>query len=218
MAQFKVSHLDDIEVFDGRASGFRPVRHHFGITTFGINAAIATAAGDTVVPEHAEDDPDSSEELYMVTAGEATFELNGETRDAPAGTLVYVEPGVKRSAVAKTPGTTVLAIGSAPPGTAYEVSGWELFAPLMALFEVGDYETAADRALELVENYPESELLLYNAACAESMCGRTDAALEHLQRAFGLKPSLVEVAANDSDLDAVRELPAYTQLVDNVST
>lgn len=218
MAEYKLSHLDEIEEFGGRASGFRAVRHHFGITTFGINASRATAAGDTVVPEHSEDEPDSSEELYIVTAGEATFELDGETRDAPAGTFVHVQPGVKRSAVAKTPDTTVLAIGTAPPGKAYEVSGWELFSPLMALFEAGEYDTAADRALELIQTYPESELLLYNTACAESMCGRTDAALEHLQRAFELKPSLVEVAGNDSDLDRVRQMAAYTELVDNVST
>jgi quercetin dioxygenase-like cupin family protein len=218
MAEYKLARLEEIEAFEGRASGFRPVRHHFGITTFGINASTATAAGDTVVPEHAEDEPGSSEELYVVTSGEATFELDGETRSAPAGTFVYVEAGVKRSAVARVPGTTVLAIGAAAPGEAYEVQGWEVFAPLMALFQAGDYEAAADRAQALIEQYPDSGVLFYNTACAESMSGRIDAALEHLARALALRPSLAELARTDTDLDPVRDQPGFTELVDAVST
>jgi quercetin dioxygenase-like cupin family protein len=218
MAEYKLAQLDELEVLDGRANGFRPVRHHFGITTFGINATRADTAGDVVVPEHSEDDADSSEELYVVTSGEATFELDGEERSAPAGTFVYVEPGVKRSAIAKTPGTTVLAIGSAPPGEAYKVSNWELFAPLLKLFEAGDYAAAADQAQALLEFNPESGELFYNTACAESMSGRIDDALAHLRRAVELRPSLIDLARDDSDLDPLREQPAFKELVDNVST
>jgi quercetin dioxygenase-like cupin family protein len=218
MAEYKLARLEEIEEFEGRASGFRPIRHHFGITTFGVNAATATAAGDTVVPEHAEDEPGSSEELYIVTSGEATFELDGETRTAPAGTFVYVEPGVKRSAVARAPGTTVLAIGAAAPGEAYQVDGWEVFTPLLALFQAGEYEAAAGRAQALIQQYPDSGVLFYNTACAESMSGRIDAAFEHLARALALRPSLVELARTDTDLDALRDQPAFAQLVDGVST
>jgi hypothetical protein len=218
MAEYKLAHLDEIEELEGRTK-FRPIRHHFGISTFGINANTAAAAGDPVVPEHAEDEPGSSEELYIVTAGDATFELDGETRDAPAGTFVYVEPGVKRSAVARTPGTTVLAIGGAAPGEAYKVSGWELFSPMMRLFQAGDYEAAADQANALLDmqEQPAGELY-YNTACAEGLCGRTDAALAHLKRALELMPSLAELARTDSDLDPLRAEPGFSQLVDDVST
>ena len=44
MAQYAVAHLDDIdELEDGRCP-FRPVRHHFGITAFGVTAWSARAA------------------------------------------------------------------------------------------------------------------------------------------------------------------------------
>ena len=42
----------------------------------------------------------------------------------PAGSLVYVRSGVKRTAFAEKPGTTILVVGG-EPGKAYEVNGWE---------------------------------------------------------------------------------------------
>ena len=59
------------------------------------------------------------EELYLVHQGRATFELDGERVDAPAGTLVFARPGVKRTAFAEEPETTLLALGGTP-GKAYE--------------------------------------------------------------------------------------------------
>src|SRR5581483_5839064 len=98
MADFAVARLDEIdEVDDGRCP-FRPVRHHFGITTFGILAVTARAAGDRIINEHSEDEPDSSEELYFVATGNARFELGGQVHDAPAGTFVHVPPGTTRTA------------------------------------------------------------------------------------------------------------------------
>jgi hypothetical protein len=54
------------------------------------------------------------EEVYVVLRGRATFTLDGEALDAPAGTFVRVEPGVHRHAVAAEPGTAVLALGGRP--------------------------------------------------------------------------------------------------------
>ena len=109
MAGFSIARLDEIdEVDDGRCP-FRAVRHHFGITTFGVNAMIARNAGDRLINEHEEAEPESGEELYVVISGHARFELDGEAHDAPAGTLVHVSPGVKRTAFAEEAGTTVLA-------------------------------------------------------------------------------------------------------------
>src|SRR5579884_2258803 len=99
MDRYAVTHVDEIgELDDGRAP-MRAVRHHFGITSFGVNAWTAAEAGAQIINEHDESEPDSDEELYLVLRGRASFELDGERCEAPAGTFVFVRPGVRRSAV-----------------------------------------------------------------------------------------------------------------------
>src|SRR6266568_7474284 len=84
VADYAVAPLDDIdEISDGRCPS-RPVRAHFGITSFGVNAWTAREAGDRIINEHDEDEPDGNEELYLVLRGRATFELDGERADTPA--------------------------------------------------------------------------------------------------------------------------------------
>ena len=212
MAQYTVARLDEIDEIDDGRCPFRPVRHHFGITTFGINAMTARSEGDRLITEHSEE-PDSGEELYIVVSGHAWFELDGESRDAPAGTLVHVPAGIKRTAFAREAGTTVLAVGGGPPGKPYEPNGWELFAPLLPLFEAGDYEQGADRAQALIANDPPYGAVYYNTACFESRAGRTDAALAHLRRAVELSPSLAELARADDDLAALRKQGAFAEIV-----
>ena len=213
MAEFAVAQLEEIqEVDDGRGS-FRPVRHHFGIQTFGVTASTARTDGERLVNEHDEAEPDSSEELYVVMSGHATFELDGESRDAPAGTFLHVLPGVKRTAFAREAGTTVLAIGAAPVGKPYEPNGWELFAPLFPLFASGDYVEGADRAQALIADDPPYGAVYYNTACFESRAGRTDAALAHLRRAIELSPALAEPARDDDDLAALREHAGFAEIV-----
>ncbi len=105
---------------------WKPVRHHFGVRSFGVNANVA-GAGDVLVEEHTEIEGSGTrhEELYVVVSGRATFTVADEEIDAPAGTLVFVpDPGTVRSARALEDGTAVLAIGG-EPGAAYSVSPWE---------------------------------------------------------------------------------------------
>src|ERR687886_148644 len=159
MSQYAVAHLDEIdEISDGRCP-WRPVRFHFGITSFGVNAWTGRAAGDRIINEH--DEAGEDEELYVVQSGRATFELDGKRVDAPAGTFVYARPGVKRTAYAEEPETTILAIGGAP-GQAYEPDGWEIWAPFNRLYLEGRYAEAADGAREAVKAHPEYPGLLYN--------------------------------------------------------
>jgi hypothetical protein len=99
------------EVSDGRCP-FRHVRHHVGITSFGVNAWTARDAGGRIINEHDESEPDSGGEMYLVVSGRAVFELDGERVPAPAGTFVFAPPGVKRTAFAEEPETTV--IGARP--------------------------------------------------------------------------------------------------------
>jgi len=213
MSGYAVAHLDEIDELDDGRQPWRPVRHHFGISSFGITAWTGREAGDRILNEHDEADAtDRSEELYLVTQGRAVFELDGERRDAPAGTFVYVQPEVRRTAFAEEPGTTIVAIGGVP-GKAYEVSGWELWAPFRPLYEAGDYAGVADRAHELTESGPRYAVPLYNLACCESLAGRTDDALEHLRQAIELMDGMREYAKSDTDLDAIRNEPAFEQLV-----
>ncbi|HWH65774.1 MAG TPA: hypothetical protein VNS99_06715, partial [Gaiellales bacterium] len=109
MSDYTVARIDEIdELSDGRCP-FRPVRMHFGIMSFGVNTWTGKSAGDRIINEH--DEADEHEELYLVQQGRATFELDGERVDAPAGTMVFARPGVKRTAFAEDAGTTIVAIG-----------------------------------------------------------------------------------------------------------
>ena len=107
---------------------WKPVRHHFGLSAFGINAWVATEGGQVLIEEHDElDEPGTAghEEIYLITTGRATFTVDGATVDAPAGTFVAVrDPALKRSAIAEEAGTTVVAVGASPDET-FSVSPWE---------------------------------------------------------------------------------------------
>jgi len=211
MSAYTVAQLDDIEeMTDGRCP-FRPVRHHMGITAFGVNSWTGASAGDRIINEHDESD-ENHEELYLVHQGRATFELDGDRVDAPAGTLVFAPGGVKRTAFAEEPGTTVIAFGGTP-GKAYEPFGWEVWAPIRPLYEAGENAEAAVRLREAVEAYPEYPLLAYNLACCESLTGQTEDALTHLRQAIEGRKEFRDYAADDSDLDAIRDEPAFKELV-----
>lgn len=130
MSAVKAVHLSEIPPYaepEPGASAWLPVRHHLGINAFGVNAWAAAKTGDRVIESHVEETEGGSphEELYFVVSGHATFSVDGEDVDAPAGTFVFVaNPMASRGAVAREDGTTVLAVGAAR-GIAYEISPWE---------------------------------------------------------------------------------------------
>jgi len=159
-----------------------------------------------------EDDSDEQEELYFVIAGHATFELDGASLDAPAGTFVRVNPGVRRTAFAREAETTVLALG-ATPGKAYAASGWEVWGPLAPLYNAGRYEEAAQRGRALLEGDPPYSELYYNVACCEARAGQTAEAIAHLRRAIELYEPLRAYAREDSDLAAIRDEPVFQELI-----
>ena len=210
MNEYAVARLEEIdEISDGREP-WRPVRQHFGIRAFGVNTWTGRETGDRIINEH--DEEGDAEELYLVHTGRARFELAGETVDAPAGTLVFVPPGTRRTAFAEEPGTTLLAVG-AKPGEVYEPDGWELWAEIGPLYQAGDYRQAADRARPLAEAHPEYPLLAYNLACVESLAGRKEDALEHLRLAAEGSERFRRYAAGDSDFDAIRDDPRFKEVV-----
>ena len=210
MSDYAFARLQDIdETSDGREP-WRPVRHHFGITSFGINAWTGREAGDRIINEHDEEGED--EELYFVHSGRARFELDGESLQAPAGSFVFARPGVMRTAFAEEPGTTLLVVGGTP-GQVYTPTGWELWAPVSVLYREGRYDEAADRGQELAAAHPEYPALLYNVASCESLAGRKADAIEHLRLAIEASERTRAYLAEDPDLDPLREEPGFRALL-----
>jgi tetratricopeptide (TPR) repeat protein len=190
--------------------GVRPVRLHFGINSFGINAYSARA-GERVIEEHDElgHGAGRHEELYFVATGHAAFELGGEEVDAPAGTVVFVrDPAVRRGAVAKEADTTVLVVGGVP-GRAFEPSPWEAWLAAKPLLDAGQPDRGAAVFLEALERHPGNSNVLYNLACFESLAGRADDALAHLTEAIELDPRIREWARTDEDFAAIRDDPRF---------
>ena len=193
-----------------------PIRQQLDIESFGVNAFRVADAGAQLVNEHDEVGPgaDGHEELYVIVSGSATFTVAGEEIDAPAGTAVFVrDPEAKRSAVAKDAGTTIVCVGGRrreawrpSPG---EATGLEFFP----LYNAKDYEGALAVGRELVSEYPESGLPLYNVACVEALSGDTDSAIAHLREAIDLAPRLVENAKTDEDFASITDDPRFQALV-----
>jgi len=199
---FETAQIDDLE----RPDGWSPVRLHFGVQAFGINAWTGREADATVIPEH-DEEPTGHEELYLVTSGHASFTVGGEEIDAPAGTIVFVrDPDAKRGAVAG------LSVG-AKPGVAYRPRSWEVNRDVISLLDSRKNAEAKQVLLDALERYDDRGNLLYNLACAEAQLGETDAALEHLRAALGESPSLAKYAREDTDLGPIRDDPRFAEIV-----
>ena len=211
MVTYATAHLDEIDELADHDVRYRPVRHHFGITSFGVTAWTAGAAGDPVVAPY-DEGSDAAEELFLVVTGRARFDLDGQVVDAGPGMLVHCGPGASRSAVATEPGTTILAIDGSP-GKAYTATGWELWAPLVTLYDSGQHAELIPRLSELVAQHPEYPMLAYNLACSESLDGRPGDTVGHLHQAIAAAEKYQGEALVDSDFDPIREEPAFQSLM-----
>jgi hypothetical protein len=149
--KLQVARLDDIE----RRGRSIPVREHLGIHAFGVNAYTPGDDG-TLISEH-DESGSGQEELYVVLDGNATFEIDGETVDAPAGTLVFVPPNVQRKATGEG---TVLALG-ATPGEAYQAidwgEAWPLHSESMTAYREQRYADALDAVRRGLERFRTSQ-------------------------------------------------------------
>jgi mannose-6-phosphate isomerase-like protein (cupin superfamily) len=101
---------------------WKSIRHHFGITAFGING-VSKDAGNVLIPEHDENES-GQQEVFIVLEGEALATFDGEQVKVGAGQIAAVEPTTKRKFEAAASPTTLVVIG-APVGRAYEVGPWE---------------------------------------------------------------------------------------------
>lgn len=201
-----LSELDSILVTDTLV--WRPVRRRLGVGAFGINAYTATNAGDELVEDHTEGS-NGHEEVYFVVSGHAEFTVADETVDAPAGTFVFLrDPDVRRHAIAREPGSTVLAIGG-PRGKPFEPSAWEEWFVAIPHARAGDYGKARDVLRAVTAEHGEHPGFLYNLACYESLAGDHDEAVAHLTRAAKLDARYGEYAKTDADFDAIRDRPDF---------
>jgi mannose-6-phosphate isomerase-like protein (cupin superfamily) len=213
--RFQVSSLAEMEIPTADALRWATVRRHLGVEAFGLNAWTASGAGQEVINEHDEasgNNARSHQELYVVLKGRATFTVDGEEIDAPPGTFVFVrDPKAKRKAVSTEPETTVLAIG-AKPGEAFTSPTWERSAPALGFFATKEYEKAYAVLAEAHQEHPDDALVLYNLACAESLLGRRDDAIGHLEQSVA-EERFRELAKSDTDFDPIRDDPRFVSLV-----
>jgi thioredoxin-like negative regulator of GroEL len=68
-------------------------------------------------------------------------------------------------------------------------------------------------ARDVVEANPQYPALLYNLACCESLAGRREDAVQHLRSAIERSDQLRRLAAEDTDIAAIRDDPAIKELL-----
>jgi tetratricopeptide (TPR) repeat protein len=187
------------------------VRRILDITAFGVSAFSAPSGG-VVISEHDETllGEAGQEELYIVVNGAATFEIDGESVEAPTGALVNVQPTAKRKATATEDGTTILVVGGTP-GKPYEPAPQEA-ADAFAAYNTGDYEEALAKQLVVVEKQPENPIAHFNAGCFAARAGHADEAIEHLRQAVEINERIKELMATDEDMDSIREDQRFVEL------
>jgi quercetin dioxygenase-like cupin family protein len=204
--KWHVAHVNDIE----RRGRDIPVREKLGIQAFGVNA-FTPAEDGTLISEH-DEAGSGQEELYIVVDGRATFEVDGETVDAPPGTLVFVAPEARRKA---TGDGTVLAVGAAP-GEAYQGvdwgDAWPFHQQSMTAYSEQRYGDALEAVRAALERIPDHAGLHYNYACFATLAGETgDETFAHLRRSVELLPRFRDDARRDDDFAAVRDDPRFEQ-------
>jgi hypothetical protein len=207
---YEILSLGDVETAPHRGSNLIPVRYLLGYRAAGVNGWRAIA-GAQLIPPHEEDS--GNEELYVVVAGRATFTVGEEERDAPAGTLVFVPPGMHRTAVAEEDGTILFVVG-ATIGEPFDGGGWDTFAVADGLRRAGRMDESRAIMRKGMEDSPNAWELPYNAACLEALAGNADEAFPLLHRAIELTGGEIRpYLEGDTDLDSLRDDPRFQELL-----
>lgn len=183
---------------------WHPVRRALAATGFGVGAYSAAHAGDVLVGLHDETGLGSNhhEELYVVLAGRAVFELDGRELELGPEELLLVEPETRRGARAVLDGTTVLVIGGAP-GTVEPAPYEHWYVALTA----DDPRRSAEIATEGLAQFPDHGQLNYQLASFRALAGEPGLAARHLRRAVASDARAWKWLEDDADLDALRSVP-----------
>jgi len=81
------------------------------------------------------------------------------------------------------------------------------------LYNAKKYREAAAVFAEILKEAPNDANAHYNYACMLALVGEKRQALRHLEHALELDPSLARIAERDNDLDTLRNLPEFKQLL-----
>ena len=187
------------------------MREHLGIHAFGINAFTPGEDG-TLINEH-DEAGSGQEELYIVLDGNATFEIDGEAVDAPAGNVrvrraggaAEGDRGRNRPRRRRArPARCTRASTGVTPGRFHSES--------MKAYGEQRYADALEAVRGALERMPDHAGLHYNYACFATLAGDTgDETFDHLRRAVELLPRFRDDARRDDDFAAVRDDPRFEQ-------
>jgi hypothetical protein len=205
---WKALELDELESRPWPATelAWHPLREALGTRIIGMSAFTAERAGQEVVERHRESDGGRGhEEVYVVLRGRASFQLDGEELDAPAGTFLLVsDPSLERRAVAAEPGTAVLALGG-PPTFQPSASEWvERARPHLR----SDPARARRILDELRAARPDSVGIRIGEALFAVAQGNLAVARDELAALLEEDPSLRVALAQDPDLAPLLEDPS----------
>jgi uncharacterized Ntn-hydrolase superfamily protein len=89
----------------------------------------------------------------------------------------------------------------------------DLHEQAMRLYNAANYSAATDIMAEVNNRSPNTPSILYNLACFECRAGHSAESLNHLRQAIKLESSWREFAKNDSDFEAIRDMPEFTDLI-----
>ena len=115
MADYTAIRFEDMEpTFNGM---FRRARASLGVTSFGMQVLEMGPESGEFYPNH-NHEHDSQEEVYVVIAGSADFDIEGDTVHAEPEMAIRVAPGTKRKIEPGPDGVKMIVLG-AIPGAVY---------------------------------------------------------------------------------------------------
>jgi uncharacterized cupin superfamily protein len=114
--------LTDHPIIATEFGRWQPLNGALGVGGFGISAIVCDP-GEEFDIEHDESES-GQQEVYLVVAGRAAFQIGGETVEAGPGEVVSApDPAATRSYRALEPGTRMVCVGAQPTG-AQDYGDW----------------------------------------------------------------------------------------------
>ena len=210
MSRYAVAHLDEIdEISDGRCPS-RPIRYHFGITSFGINAWTGHQAGDRIINEHDEVERGTGKRSSISSNAAARgSSLTASRVDAPADRWSSSAPASSARRSPRSRDDDHCPWRHAREGIRAPASRSGRHS--LPSTQAGEYAEAADRGQELIKAHPEYPAALQRRVLREP-CGTSADAIEHL-RSRSTCRRFRSLAADDSDFDPTRNDPTFKELV-----
>jgi tetratricopeptide (TPR) repeat protein len=93
-----------------------------------------------------------------------------------------------------------------------------LYMGANGLVALGEHAEGLEWARQALSADPEDPMVLYNVACIQSLAGRSEEAMNCLERSVKNGLSQKEWLENDSNLDPVRRHPRYQALIRSLKT